>query len=131
MSSAIHTTGFMRRPIDELVDAADDADGIDVRALRSGDTVLVHTCHSRYRLALCDPERGHVLATGDGAYLQQESSASVIGSSLSGRGTLVKSGWILVGYKLVLKIDGGELLTSRVRQVLINGRCLTPASGIH
>lgn len=131
MGSSVHKTGFLRQPIDRFVDEADDADGVDVRALRSGDTVEVCTCHSRYRLSLRDPQRGDVVARGDGAYLSEESSARVVGSSLSGRGTLVKSGWILVGFKLLLAIDGGELLTSRVRRVLINGRSLTPAAGIH
>lgn len=124
-------TLYLRRPIGGFVDEAGAADGIDVRVLRAGDAVEVQTAHSVYTVRLSDPECGDGRARGSGKFLEEERPVRVIGSSLTGRGTLVKSGWVLVGYKLVLSTPAGELLTSRVRDVRVNGASLRTSDRLH
>ena len=54
-----------------------------------------------------------------------------MGARVSGLGP-VEVGWVLLGYKVVLSIPGGELLTSKVQAISINGKPLAPlAPGTH
>lgn len=126
-----HDTLYLQRSIGSFVADAGDADGIDVRLLRPGDSVEVRTAHSVYTVRLEDPDTGRGLGRGSGKYLEEERPVRLLGSSLSGRGTLVKCGWVLVGYKLVLATPRGELLTSRVCDVSINGRSVTGDGRLH
>ncbi len=107
-------------------------DGVDTRGLSPGDLVSIQTLNSVYKLRLDEPLRGRGVATGDGEFINEESTASLIGATLTGRGSMVKVGWVLLGFKVVLSIPGGELLTSRVQGISINGAPLTPlAPGTH
>tara|TARA_B100001146_G_scaffold169634_1_gene150452 strand:+ start:859 stop:1050 length:192 start_codon:yes stop_codon:yes gene_type:complete len=45
--------------------------------------------------------------------------------------TLVKLGWILLGFRMVLLVPGRELLTTPVEFLSVNGRPLMLASGTH
>jgi len=115
--------GFENLPID---------DGVDTRVLHPGDTLSIRTVNSVYNLRLDEPSRGRGTASGDGDFINEESDASLIGATLSGRGSMVKVGWVLLGFKVVLSIPGGELLTSRVRGIAVNGKPLAPvAPGTH
>lgn len=124
-------TLLLGRPIGRFVEDADSADGLDVRGLRAGDVVTVRTCHSRYRLEMVDPGRSEAQATGTGSFLHEPTGVQLVGSSLTGRGTLVKNGWLLVGYKLVLATPEGELLTSLIREIILNGASLSVSSRVH
>lgn len=107
-------------------------DGIDTRDLAPGDQISIRTLNSVYDLRLDEPARGRVVARGDGQFINQESCASIIGATLSGRGSMVKVGWVLLGFKVVLSIPDGELLTSRVLAIFVNGKPLAPAApGTH
>jgi hypothetical protein len=35
-------------------------------------------------------------------------------------------GWVLLGFKVVLSIPGGELVTSKVQGIAVNGKPLMP-----
>ena len=106
-------------------------DGVDTRSLRPGDLLSIHTLNSIYKLRLDEPARGKGFAVGDGQFINEESRASLIGATLTGRGSMVKVGWILLGFKVVLSIPGGELMTSRVQGIEINGKPLVMAQGTH
>lgn len=107
-------------------------EGVDTRSLRPGDLISIRTLNSVYDLRLEEPARGLGVARGDGEYINEEAAASLIGATLSGRGSMVKVGWVLLGFKVVLSIPGGELLTSRVQGIAINGKPLIPvAPGTH
>ena len=106
-------------------------DGVDTRSLRPGDLLSIHTLNSIYKLRLDEPARGKGFAVGDGQFINEESRASLIGATLTGRGSMVKVGWILLGFKVVLSIPGGELMTSRVQGIEINGKPLLVAQGTH
>ncbi len=106
-------------------------DGVDTRSLRPGDLLSIHTLNSVYELRLDEPARGKGFAVGDGEFLNEESRASLIGATLTGRGSMVKVGWILLGFKVVLSIPGGELMTSKVQGIEINGKPVILAEGTH
>jgi hypothetical protein len=107
-------------------------EGVDTRSLSPGDLVSIRTLNSVYDLRLDEPARGFGVARGDGEYINEEAAASLVGATLSGRGSMVKVGWVLLGFKVVLSIPGGELLTSRVQGIAINGKPLSPvAPGTH
>lgn len=99
-------------------------DGVDTRSLRRGDLLSIHTINSVYTLRLEEPSRGQGTACGNGEFINNESQASLIGATLTGRGSMVKVGWILLGFKVVFSIPGGELMTSKVRGIAINGKPL-------
>ena len=106
-------------------------DGVDTRSLRPGDLLSIHTLNSIYKLRLDEPARCRGFAVGDGQFINEESRASLIGATLTGRGSMVKVGWILLGFKVVLSIPGGELMTSRVQGIEINGKPVILAQGTH
>ena len=117
--------------VGELLTRAEAEGGLDTRGLRTGDTLDIQTCYSRYTLRLADPSTGDGIAISDGQFITGESAVRLLGSTLSGRGTLVKLGWVFLSYKLMLRVPDGELMTSRVRGVMINGMPLVPATGTH
>jgi len=117
--------------ISRLIEWAESVDGIDTRQLRPGDTLVIRTCNTFYTLRLADPARGSGVAVSDGEFITTESDASLLGASLSGRGSMVKMGWVLLGFKMVLCVPRGELLTSPVRGVAVNGTPLIRATGLH
>jgi hypothetical protein len=117
--------------INSLIEQADIADGIDTRRLQAGDTLVIRTCNTFYTLRLADPARGSGVAVSDGRFITSESDASFLGATLSGSGSMVKVGWVLLGFKMVLFAPCGELLTSPVRGVAVNGTPLMRSAGTH
>lgn len=117
--------------VDELIAQGDAAPGVDVRQLQPGDTLVMRTRNTSYTLRLENPGRCVGRGTSDGKHVTDASSMSMLGATLSGRGTLVKVGWILLGFRMVLLIPGRELLTTPVEFLSINGRPLILASGTH
>ena len=119
-------------PLGNTLDDLPIDDGVDTRCLRAGDLLSIRTMNSTYTLRLDEPIRGRGVATGSGEFINDEATASLIGATLTGRGSMVKVGWILLGFKVVLSIPGGELMTSRVRGIAVNGSPLIPlAPGTH
>lgn len=107
-------------------------DGVDTRVLSPGDLLSIRTLNSVYNLRLDEPARGRGVASGDGEFINEAASASLIGATLTGRGSMVKVGWVLRGFKVVLSVPGGELLTSKVQGIEVNGKPLfSVAAGTH
>ncbi|MCH7824411.1 MAG: hypothetical protein IH849_06375 [Acidobacteria bacterium] len=133
-ASVMDTLSTISRPIQSgqsFEDLPID-NGVDTRCLSPGVLVSIRTLNSVYKLRLDEPLRGRGVASGDGEFINEESAASLIGATLTGRGSMVKVGWVLLGFKVILSIPGGELLTSRVQGISINGTPLAPlAPGIH
>ncbi len=126
-----HSTLSMPLDISRSFEDLPINDGVDTRSLRPGDLLSIHTLNSIYKLRLDEPARGKGFAVGDGQFINEESRASLIGATLTGRGSMVKVGWILLGFKVVLSIPGGELMTSRVQGIEINGKPVILAEGTH
>jgi len=111
------------KPLLRLMDQAAREDGVWIRDLSAGDTVTVVTRNTRYELRILDPERQLVRATSDGKYVTEPTELCIQGSSLTGTGTMVRTGWVAVGYRLLL---GADLLLSETREVHLNGIKILP-----
>jgi len=84
--------------------------GIAIDALEPGTTLLVQTANSKYCFVVLDPGEQQVLIAG-GAFRH---AASAFLHGASGDGDL-KNGWIGVGLRIRLFVDGKPFVTSRVR----------------
>lgn len=101
-----------------LMDAAEKEKGIFIQNLQSGDHVEVITRNTVYNLKVIDPKKHEVEVTSNGKFMPGPTITYVEGSSLTGRGTMIKIGWIAPGYRLLL---GGGLL-STTQKVSVNGQ---------
>ena len=90
--------------------------GIDLRSLSAGTAVVVDTRHSRYRVVMLDGSGWNALVQG-GPYFPQQTTARVEGSTLGG--SLLKSGWIGVGWFMELSCGGERIITSQVRSISV------------
>ena len=113
------------------LDVVDDRDGLDTRMLRAGDELVVHTAHSVYTLAFVDPELGEVEARGNGNFINEHVAARLLGTTLSGTGTALRRAFVMPGFKLVLRLPEGELMTSEVRRIFLNGASVESSKTIH
>lgn len=121
----------LQQDVAAWLDAVDAIDGLDTRQLRAGDVLTVQTQHSVYTLDIVDPQHGDAKARGSGDFLQDQVTVRVLGTTLTGRGSLLKTGVIAPGFKMVLQVPDGELMTSRVRRVFINGMPFDGAGRSH
>jgi len=84
--------------------------GIAIDELEPGTTLLVHTANSKYCVVVIDPREHQVLIAG-GAF-RHAVPAFLHGASGDRE---LKSGWIGVGLRIRLFVDGQPFVTSRVR----------------
>ena len=96
--------------------ALEAGDGIDMRSLESGTTLLVHTRNTQYRLVVLNAARLMVLVKG-GHLFRHEAEARFNGCTCGG--STLKSGWIGVGFRMDLWADGRRIITSSVRSVTV------------
>ena len=96
--------------------AREAGDGIDVRSLESGTTLLVHTRNTSFRLVVLNPARLLVLIKG-GELFRHETEARLNGSTRGG--SMLKGGWIGVGSRMDLWAGGQRIVTSPVRSTTI------------
>ena len=95
--------------------AEDNVDGVDIRALHPGTTVIVETHNSRYRLVtLFDPSA--VLVKG-GVIFPDHAIVRLVGATAGG--SAVKVGWILVGWRMEMCFGSVCIKTSPVRSVRV------------
>jgi len=116
----------VRRPrwtaeLGDLARLAEDACGVDVHALAAGQTVLVRTHYTTYQVKLTNPVSGKAVVVGDGSFLTEPTNVTIVGATLSGRGSSVAHGRVLTGFRLVISCDEGEIITSRVRAISVDG----------
>jgi hypothetical protein len=96
--------------------ALETGDGIDVRSLESGSTLLVHTRNTFYRLVVLNPARLIVLVKG-GELFRHETEARLNGATCGG--STLKGGWVGVGFRMDLWAGGRHVITSPVRSVTV------------
>src|SRR5688572_28853567 len=58
-------------------------EGVAIGSLDAGTSLILHTCHSEYRLTVLDGARGDVLVQG-GLLLPDDAEAFLLGSASSG-----------------------------------------------
>jgi hypothetical protein len=96
--------------------ALETGTGIDVRSLAHGTTLLVNTKNSHYHVVILNAEHRAVLVKG-GNLFRDETEARLTGAT-SGGSTL-KSGWIGVGFRMELAVNGRRVITSPVRSITV------------
>ena len=100
----------------DLARQSDSLTGIDLRALPAGTAIVVDTRHSRYRFVMLDEGGRNALVEG-GPYFPQETFGRVEGSTLGG--SLLKIGWIGLGWFVELSFGGKRIITSQVRSISV------------
>jgi hypothetical protein len=74
-------------------------------ALEACDTIHVRTRNSDYEIFLLDPKSGRALVRG-GEYFAEPVEATVSGSSFGG--CMLKMGWIGVGLRMEINVNGSN-----------------------
>lgn len=101
---------------DDSASQNDRVTGVDLRSLPAGTAVIVDTRHSRYRFVMLD-ESGRNAWVKGGPYFPEETTARVEGSTLGG--SLLKIGWIGLGWFVELSCGGKRIITSQVRSISV------------
>jgi hypothetical protein len=111
----------------DLIRDSEKGSGICVEALLEGDVVSVKTLNSLYMLKIIDPKSGKAIVHGTGDFFSEPTKVSILGSSLSGTGNMIKTRWIIPGKLLILALaEGGTVNLSPVVAIIVNGRPVYP-----
>ena len=111
-----------------LMDQAEKEESLDMRVLRKNDVVSLQTMNTLYTMLVLDPERGTVMVSSNGSHISDVPRAgSVMGTTLTGTGTMVKLRTIVLNLRLCLFVEGlGQLRLSRTQSVSVNGVKIIP-----
>jgi hypothetical protein len=123
------TSRTRRRGDDPWLDAIDEmgqAEGLSVAELSEGDVIDVDTRNHRYTFILHDPARRLAEAMSNGDHITDPVDA-VIAGSLLGEST-IRMGWIMIGYRLEVLVDGQRIHLSSTRRISVNGVPILPRS---
>lgn len=110
-----------------LIDKSEEQESLDVSGLQKGDVVSVRTHNTLYTMRVVDPREGKVLVTSNGRHITQETEGFIMGTTLTGTGTMVKLRTIILGMRLCVLAHGvGELILSATQEVRVNGSKVLP-----
>lgn len=98
--------------LDGFLSASSAVDGVVLRDLEPLTTLLVRTCHSRYRIVIS--QNTAVFVQG-GRFFPEMTGARLEGSSFGG--SFLKMGWIGVGLRMEIWSGGQRIVTSPVRAI--------------
>lgn len=104
-----------RQTLAGFAEEAHGDEGVAFESIEPGDTVVVRTSHSEYRLIVLNRGERTVLARGGG--LPGETAAVLQGATAGGN--LVRTGWIGIGLRLELSHGNRRLITSRVCSIAV------------
>jgi len=88
------------------------ASGVHLRDLEPMTTLVVHTCNSEYRIIVSSGDS--VLVEG-GQFFPSLTEARFSGASVGG--SFLKVGWIGIGLRMEILVDGRRIVTSPVRDI--------------
>lgn len=103
--------------LDGFVGAAGDAPGIYLHDLDPLTTLLVRTRNSTYRVIV---SQGTSVLVQGGQFFPVTTAARIDGSGFGG--SLLKTAWIGVGFRMEIFANGERIITTPVRDVTIEGR---------
>lgn len=110
-----------------LIDKSKEEESLDIKSLRKDDVISLHTRDTIYTMQVVDPENGHVLVNSNGRHVTESTKGVVVGTTLTGTGTMIKLQTIILGLRLCLFVEGkGELLLSATQSVSVNGTQMFP-----
>jgi len=109
--------------LDGLVEIYQSLEGVTLQTLAPGSTIYARTRHNDYRILLLNPESGRALVEG-GRFFVEPTEATVVGSTFGG--CMLKMGWIGVGLRLEILLDGKSIITSPVQVLRVEGETGAP-----
>ena len=89
-------------------------DGVAISAMTSFDTLRATTLNSEYYFFVLEPETGKALVQG-GRFFEHPVEATVSGSTFGG--CMLKMGWIGVGLRIEICLNGQRIVTSPVKSL--------------
>ena len=102
-----------RQTIANFVEAAIEAEGLSLDSLRPMSRLVVRTRNTLYRLVVLGP--GPSVLVQGGCYFPEAREAQLCGSSLGG--SMLKTYWIGVGFRMELSGPTEHVVTSPVRSI--------------
>jgi len=102
--------------LDGFSELAPQLEGVALRTLAASDTIHVRTRHSDYRIFLLDPRQGRAMVEG-GRFFAEPVEATVSGSAFGG--CMIKIGWIGVGLRMEINLNGQRIITSPVQSLRV------------
>ena len=101
--------------LEGLTELSPSLQGIELATLGTFDTVVVRTVNSDYRIFILDPETGQALL--EGGKISEPVEARVLGSSFGG--SVLRSGWIVVGLCIEALANENYIRTSPVQSLCV------------
>jgi hypothetical protein len=91
-------------------------EGVTLMTMKACDTIHVRTRNSDYEIFLLDPKSGRALVRG-GEYFAEPVEANVSGSTFGG--CMLKMGWIGVGLRMEIYVNGNRTVTTPVQSLRV------------
>jgi len=108
--------------LDKIIDMSNRLEGVMLRNLKPCDTIHARTLNSDYEIFLLDPEAGSALVRG-GKFFTEPREAIVSGSNFGG--SMLKLGWIGLGLRMELSVNGHHIATSPVEELRVERSSLS------
>ena len=102
--------------LEEVTEISPLLEGVSLTTLEACDTIHVRTRNSAYEIFLLDPNSGRAIVRG-GEYFAEPVEATVSGSSFGG--CMLKMGWIGVGLRMEIYVNGQRTVTSPVQSLRV------------
>ncbi len=102
--------------LDGVIEVSPLLEGVTLMALEACDTIHVRTRNSDYEIFLLDPKSGRALVRG-GEYFAEPVEATVSGSTFGG--CMLKAGWLGVGLRMEIYVNGQRTVTSPVQSLRV------------
>jgi hypothetical protein len=102
--------------LDGVVEISPLLEGVTLMSLEACDTIRARTRNSDYEIFLLDPKSGRAFVRG-GEYFAEPVEATVSGSSFGS--CMLKSGWLGVGLRMEIYVNGQRTVTSPVQSLRV------------
>ena len=102
--------------LDGVIEISPLLEGVALMALDACDTIHVRTRNSDYEIFMLDPESGRALVRG-GECFAEPVDATVSGSTFGG--CMLKAGWLGVGLRMEIYVNGQRTVTSPVQSLRV------------
>jgi hypothetical protein len=102
--------------LDGVTEISPILEGVALITLKACDMIHVRTHNSVYKIFMLDPESGRALAQG-GAYFTEPVEVTVSGSTFGG--CMLKVGWLGVGFRMEIYVNGQRTVTSPVQTLRV------------
>jgi hypothetical protein len=102
--------------LEEVTEISPLLEGVSLTTLEACDMIHVRTRNSAYEIFLLDPNSGRALVRG-GEYFAEPVEATVSGSTFGG--CMLKAGWLGVGLRMEIYVNGQRTVTSPVQSLRV------------